>query len=57
LNSMNFADFVEVLLEDGIMQEPIPTIGRIRFVALELGYKDLADDIEKAVYRWSVPAY
>ena len=53
LESSSFKDFLEILISEGLIDSESISLGRIRYMALEFGYTDIASDVEKSIYRWA----
>lgn len=53
LESSSLEDFRNSLLEEGLTISKEHSIGKIRYLALEFGYSEIASDIEKSIYRWA----
>jgi hypothetical protein len=53
LESSSFKDFQEILISEGLIDSESISLGRIRYMALEFGYTDIASDVEKSIYRWA----
>lgn len=53
LESSSLHEFMEVLKDENLLGTSTYSLGRIRAIARELGYSDLAEDIEKSIYKWA----
>lgn len=53
LESSSLEDFKSSLIEEGLTLSKDYSIGKIRYLALEFGYSEIASDIEKSIYRWA----
>ena len=54
LSCTNHEEFREAMIEEELTHESRITIGRIRYLAVELGLPEVVSDVEKAIYSWSV---
>lgn len=54
LSCTNHEEFREAMIEEELTHESRITIGRIRFLAVELDLPEVVSDVEKAIYSWSV---
>ena len=54
LSCTNHEEFREAMIEEELTQESKISIGRIRFLAVELGLSVVVSDVEKAIYSWSI---
>ena len=53
LGCTNYEEFREAMIEDELTREESITIGRIRYLAVELEQVEVVSEVEKTIYAWS----
>jgi hypothetical protein len=53
LETTNLQEFQQAMFDEELVENREISLGRIRYLALELNQQEVVSDVEKAVYKWS----